>query len=235
MKKILIFALFLLISNIYAQKNQPDNLKTEELPEVVVNSKKKKMSLGFHKKKTKYSVQNHIIFSKYALFIQNPNIEKSHLITKIYIPIYRGGKTTTGICHIQLYKKSLFGTPDSSFLQKTISVNIDTLKGNLIKIDIKDQNLFLPKEGIFVGMEWPNQGGRPEKITSEKQLQGPGFSYVFTTTEKLTWWSDIRTGYKWRLMDRAVDFTDDYYNKVSVINKKKNHPNINYGIEVETF
>lgn len=233
MKKIFIILFFFIFSSVYAQKHI-DTLKVEDMPEVVVTSKKKKIDLGFYKKKTKYSVQSYLIFSKCVLFIKNPNSLKNYLITKICIPIYKK-KTTTGICHIQLYKKNTDGTPGGSFLKIPIAVDIDTLKGELISIDIKKQQLFLPEEGIFVGMEWPSEGERPAKITSDAQIRGPGFSYVFTTTEMLTWWSDIRTGYKWELMDRKIVFAEDYYHKHSILNKKKNHPNINYGIIVEAF
>ncbi len=232
-----IFAIFFLFSffSLHAQKNVIDTLKTEELQEVEVNAKRKKINLGFHKKKVKYSSTNYLDFSKCALFIPSPNIEKSHFITKICIPIPKKIATTTGICHIQLYKKSSTGAPGESFLKNKIVVNIDTITGKLISVDIRNQQLFLPNEGIFVGLEWPSEGEQPKKITSNKQVQGPGFSYVFTTTEMLTWWSDIRTGYEWQLLDRKIAFAEAYYDENTVLNKKKNHPNINYGIVVEVF
>jgi len=127
------------------------NKKTEQLPEIILESKKKDL-LGFsNSKKTKYlgcQISGPILVQ----FISNPN-QSQTLINKLIFNI-RSSKRDSLYVRAHLFTiDATTGKPKIELLSKSILKKLNKRKGNL-EIDISGEKIIFPKDGVFIGLEW---------------------------------------------------------------------------------
>ncbi len=120
------------------------------LPEIKVSPKfTKTKNLGVTEK-TKISVSG-LDGSIISVFIPNETSTQK-VISKIVLP-YKAVKHFTSSFRFHIYKIADNGKPGSEMIERNL-VGYPRKKKGKIEIDIKEYNLAIPKEGIFIGIEW---------------------------------------------------------------------------------
>jgi hypothetical protein len=120
------------------------------LPEIKVSPKPTKTKNLGVTEKTKISVSG-LDGSIISVFI--PNETSTHkVISKIVVP-YKAIKHFTSSFRFHIYKISNDGKPGSEMIERNL-VGYPIKKKGKIEIDVKEYNLEIPKEGIFIGIEW---------------------------------------------------------------------------------
>ena len=173
---------------------------TEEiLSEVVVKGSKnpQKYTVGHHKAKAKSGIRGSN-GSIVVVFVPNTTNSEKRIINVI-IPFrkvqdiedvyFTDVKETHKILHkgegrfrLKLYHKSTSEMlPDKEFLISNKIYHVDNYKKNII-INLENENIFMPKEGIFAGVEWLDTN------TTTKLLKGtkPHLKCTHQIKENLT-------------------------------------------------
>lgn len=159
--------------------------EAKELTEVVVSPPKNLKNrptrkLGYYHLRKSNMVQAGIKGQKVLVGIANETDGKSHQIISLNFRMANTTsdkeKTKNGIVRICLYDmNSICKEPKNSLLPYDIVLTINKSKRRL-EIDIKDLNIFLPRCGVFVGLEWLGEKGR----SSTYNIQ-PGYEKVFVS------------------------------------------------------
>ena len=127
--------------------------KSEELKEVVIKSKiKESYEIGYHNESKKLRISS----SKgleILVFIEN-NANKETMIKSFMCKIIKN-KSFTSAVRLHFYNKD----PEKLYPNEEITNDniITYLKGNInknLEIDLTKYGLYLPIEGIFIGLEW---------------------------------------------------------------------------------
>ncbi|WP_234736063.1 carboxypeptidase-like regulatory domain-containing protein [Tellurirhabdus bombi] len=126
--------------------------KETQLPEMIVRRRKPRIAtLGALRRRTTYVWGNCSGRNiEYALLIRNPRSLNGYL-NKIAYLIAREGIPTAPF-RVRIYANNE-GEPGADLLPRSV---IATARrgGNWCEVDLSDYNIRLPKEGVFVAMEW---------------------------------------------------------------------------------
>ncbi|AWH73535.1 hypothetical protein DCS32_05005 [Dokdonia sp. Dokd-P16] len=127
------------------------NKKTEQLPEIILESTKNDL-LGFsNSKKTKY-LGSQISGPILVQLISNPN-QSQTIINKLIFNI-RSSKRDSLYVRAHLFTiDSASMKPKIELLSKSIIKKLNKRKGNL-EIDISGEKIIFPKDGVYIGLEW---------------------------------------------------------------------------------
>lgn len=155
---------------------------------------KKKKNLSWHiKKKTELATL--IRYNKYY---------KDAYIKKIFIPISKEGVIKKGgiwksyfpnfrsVFRVHLYSNS-DGKPNESILKKPILIECDQNSNDIIEIDINDEFIKFPKEGVFVGVEMIGELSTDKNILNKsKSSLLPSFKFTEKKKKNVTSFSFIK-------------------------------------------
>lgn len=203
------------------------NPKMYNINEIVVkpdSKEQKTRHLGYDKHKPDFTICNTpgAIIASYIL----NQTQLSIVIKEIIIPTKEKKRSSEhnniqeGYIRVHLFTVNpVNNSPDKELLTKNLIYNTSELKRN-IKIDISDQNILVPKEGVFVGIEWLG-----ENIgNTERHGWRPFLIFTYDIDESLTWTKDALTNNKWELMDE-----NNYWNS-----QGKRTNNAIFGLKVKT-
>ena len=127
--------------------------KSEELKEVVIKpSSKENYELGYYKESKKIKISS-AKGLEIVVYIEN-NLKKENIIKSFLCKIIKS-KSYTSAVRIHFYNK----VPEKDYPNEEITKEniIVYVKGNSnknLEIDLTKYNMFLPVEGIFIGLEW---------------------------------------------------------------------------------
>ncbi len=128
---------------------------------------------------------------------------------------------------VHLYTKdSVDGKPDKELLVENVVIILDEKFKDKLKVDISKHNIILPKEGVFVGIEWL---GLVDEITSNIVVDKKyhlNTSVLLTTKlhEKITWMRHAAYGQDWGKKDMEA---------LQKLHKNNEILNAAFGISIE--
>ena len=190
----------------------------ETLSEVVVKGSKnpQKYTIGHHKAKAKSGMMG---LNGYTLVVFVPNTTSSEKrIVNVIIPFskvpdvmstyFTDTKETHKISYkgegrfrLKLYHKSTSEMlPDKEFLISNKIYHVDNYKKNII-INLENENIFMPKEGIFAGVEWLDTNTTTKQLKSTK----PSLKCTYQIKEDLTFCKfNFTTNKNWESYNLAI-------------------------------
>lgn len=157
--------------------------------------------LGYDKYKYDLTISN----APGATFVSYiPNQEHLNLvIEEIIIPtkkrnaISKRNNINDGFFRIHLFSVDQnTKKPDKELLTKNEIFNTSDFSNQKIKIDISEQNILLPEDGVFVGIEWLG-----DNENTERHGWMPFLVFTMEISNPLTWTKDILTNNDWELVD----------------------------------
>lgn len=147
------------------------NSNSINIDEVIINRKNKPFTIGYYKMGSfiPYTYFSNLK-SKIATFI--PYQSSPAVIEQILLPITNINDTTE--LKIFLYEASEDGSPGKEIYSKL-------LKSNEIKnkIDISDEHIQMPLEGVFIAAEWLSEQFIKD-LDNTKEVLGPAFRLKMT-------------------------------------------------------
>jgi hypothetical protein len=186
-------------------------INTGKSKEKVIGYIRKKKNLSWHiKKKTELATL--IRYNKYY---------KDAYIKKIFIPISKEGGIKKGniwesdfpdfrsVFRVHLYSNSE-GKPNKSVLKNSILIECDQNSSNILEIDITDEFIKFPKEGVFVGVEMIGVLDNNGSISNNKSSILPSFKFTKKKEKNISSISYIKIiflGNNWISIKNRKDFT----------------------------
>lgn len=179
--------------------------KITQLDEVVLNLKKKK----YNKKHTigegkeSNAAVSSLIGYETCVLIENP-FNKEGKLDEIYIKL-RKRKNTQFIAslNIKFYSfDKINQKPGYELYTKNLIVKPKN-RNYTLNINVKDMDIYLPKEGMCIGVEFID----PNNESKKYDVIGPMYRFTYSTEENLTW-SKYR-GKDWRTGIVKFDYRND--------------------------
>lgn len=179
--------------------------KITQLDEVVLNLKKKKYNkkhtIGEDKEGN--AAVSSLIGYETCVLIENP-FNKDGKLDEIYIK-HRKRKNTQFIAslNIKFYSfDKINQKPGYELYTKNLIVKPKN-RNYTLNIDVKDMDIYLPKEGMCIGVEFID----PNNESKKYDVIGPMYRFTFSTEKNLTW-SKYR-GKKWNIGIVRFDYNND--------------------------
>ncbi|HIC32518.1 MAG TPA: hypothetical protein EYO76_11425 [Flavobacteriaceae bacterium] len=179
--------------------------KTTQLDEVVLNLKKKKYNkkhtIGEDKESN--AAVSSLIGYETCVLIENP-FNKDGKLDEIYIKL-RKRKNTQFIAslNIKFYSfDKINQKPGYELYTKNLIVKPKN-RNYTLNIDVKDIDIYLPKEGMCIGVEFID----PNNESKKYDVIGPMYRFTYSTEENLTW-SKYR-GKDWKTGIVKFDYRND--------------------------
>jgi len=179
--------------------------KITQLDEVVLNLKKKKYNkkhtIGEDKEGN--AAVSSLIGYETCVLIENP-FNKDGKLDEIYIKL-RKRKNTQFIAslNIKFYSfDKINQKPGYELYTKKLIVKPKN-RNYTLNIDVKDMDIYLPKEGMCIGVEFID----PNNESKKYDVIGPMYRFTYSTEENLTW-SKYR-GKDWRTGIVKFDYRND--------------------------
>ena len=191
--------------------------KVYNINEIVISPDKKqriKKYSGFSKCKPALSISN-TQGAVFATLINNPNNINS-IISEIIIPTRNNNHLSkkenilNGFFRIHLYSvNEKDSSPNKELLNENLTFNFSDFNKknkigistrNVIKINISEYNIMMPRDGIFVGIEW--LGDNLIENTKKRSTWQPFVCFTKDTDQCFTWTKDELTNNKWELVDK---------------------------------
>jgi len=179
--------------------------KITQLDEVVLNLKKKKYNkkhtIGEDKESN--AAVSSLIGYETCVLIENP-FNKDGKLDEIYIKL-RKRKNTQFIAslNIKFYSfDKINQKPGYELYTKNLIVKPKN-RNYTLNIDVKDMDIYLPKEGMCIGVEFID----PNNESKKYDVIGPMYRFTFSTEKNLTW-SKYR-GKKWNIGIVRFDYNND--------------------------
>lgn len=196
-------------------------LKKKEihLDEIVVTTSKKTenkiLHLGFGNDNSKKSIG----FAKgmeVCVYIENPfDIEK-----KIHSFFFKmaSNQNLKSVVRLHLYEVSSDNDkPAEELTINSITKVLDVKKNNLVVFNLKDDNIYLPIKGVFIGLEFLG-------FINQKGINTTKILFTDTTKEKITFVRNYVTKNKWT----KFDFINENMESLNF----KNSANVSFGIKI---
>lgn len=193
------------------------------LKEVIITNSNKYKNLGFINSK-KNSTINTFKGSEFAVFIEN----ESNVKTKIKSVILNltKKKDHTTILKIKFYKKGNNDTPTDILNNRDIIYYLKNKHNGELEIDIDDENIELPEEGVYLSVE---SLGFIDKKGSFINDQDMWHEFSFHLVD------DIKNATFTKNNLKANTWYNNLKLRFEEIGQKyKNHPNVSFGIKVYT-
>lgn len=179
--------------------------KTTQLDEVVLNLKKKKYNkkhtIGEDKEGN--AAVSSLIGYETCVLIENP-FNKDGKLDEIYIKL-RKRKNTQFIAslNIKFYSfDKINQKPGYELYTKKLIVKPKN-RNYTLNIDVKDMDIYLPKDGMCIGVEFID----PNNESKKYDVIGPMYRFTYSTEENLTW-SKYR-GKDWKTGIVKFDYRND--------------------------
>lgn len=179
--------------------------KITQLDEVVLNLKKKKYNkkhtIGEDKEGN--AAVSSLIGYETCVLIENP-FNKDGKLDEIYIKL-RKRKNTQFIAslNIKFYSfDKINQKPGYELYTKNLIVKPKN-RNYTLNIDVKDMDIYLPKEGMCIGVEFID----PNNESKKYDVIGPMYRFTYSTEENLTW-SKYR-GKDWKTGIVKFDYRND--------------------------
>lgn len=179
--------------------------KITQLDEVVLNLKKKKYNkkhtIGEDKEGN--AAVSSLIGYETCVLIENP-FNKDGKLEEIYIKL-RKRKNTQFIAslNIKFYSfDKINQKPGYELYTKNLIVKPKN-RNYTLNIDVKDMDIYLPKEGMCIGVEFID----PNNESKKYDVIGPMYRFTYSTEENLTW-SKYR-GKDWKTGIVKFDYRND--------------------------
>lgn len=192
------------------------------LNEIIVKPVNSKIiEIGYYKFKSFFTITG-FIGDEVAVYFpcesKKSNLIKNLIIgfsTKSYI------KNSLGIDFISIFRINFYSTiensvePDILILKKDLVFTSDIIKNKTI-IDLSEQNLIMPSDGIFVSIEWVGIESKETKklITNYSERIEPFITTTFDKTNAIVYERNKIKNTEWKLIDKN--------NKFSIMLKKNN-------------
>jgi hypothetical protein len=198
-------------TTVYQQMKDSALIILAHLPQVLSEIKitadySDKIRIGGAKKAR--SIQELGIGTSIARFFTHPNPHKSFKIISITVPYYdklksqRLMKSELGTSLVQLYlyrKSDKMGIPGVGLLQKRYTREINFKDS--IKFDISVENIILPRDGVYVTIEWIRIKNGNGSLYND--ANGPSYFPVLDNEKSCeTWWDFGFVGAGWVPLDR---------------------------------
>lgn len=179
--------------------------KITQLDEVVLNLKKKKYNkkhtIGEDKESN--AAVSSLIGYETCVLIENP-FNKEGKLDEIYIKL-RKRKNTQFIAslNIKFYSfDKINQKPGYELYTKNLIVKPKN-RNYTLNINVKDMDIYLPKEGMCIGVEFID----PNNESKKYDVIGPMYRFTYSTEENLTW-SKYR-GKDWKTGIVKFDYRND--------------------------
>lgn len=185
--------------------------KIEQLSEINIDLRKSKKKIIGYRKKAKELSWHVTPKTELATLIKyNKKLENAYL-NKIYIPIGKESFKKEKDNYISIFPKfnSVFrvniysnvnNSPNKRLLDSAITINCNENSKNIITIDVSNENINFPKEGLFVGIEMIGKLKNNRVINDKKGSILPSFKFTKKKNKKIISSSYIKTvfvGNKW--------------------------------------
>lgn len=179
--------------------------KITHLDEVVLNLKKKKYNKKYTigEGKESNAAVSSLIGYETCVLIENP-FNKEGKLDEIYIKL-RKRKNTQFIAslNIKFYSfDKINQKPGYELYTKNLIVKPKN-RNYTLNINVKDMDIYLPKEGMCIGVEFID----PNNESKKYDVIGPMYRFTYSTEENLTW-SKYR-GKKWNIGIVRFDYNND--------------------------
>ncbi len=181
--------------------------KKEDKPELItlgyINFSKKERISSFSR-------------TEMAVFIENPRYENTIIKSVIY-PIKKSRFLEKWVknedldnskdfqdfntaVRVHLYTvDSLDGKPDKELIPESIVIVLKRLYKNDLEVNLSKFNIILPKEGVFVGIEWLGlvNDFTGEIISDKKYRLATSTSLTYKENKPNTWFRNLNSGQIW--------------------------------------
>lgn len=179
--------------------------KITQLDEVVLNLKKKKYNKKYTigEDKESNAAVSSLIGYETCVLIENP-FSKEGKLDEIYIKL-RKRKNSQFIAslNIKFYSfDKINQKPGYELYTKNLIVKPKN-RNYTLNINVKDIDIYLPKEGMCIGVEFID----PNNESKKYDVIGPMYRFTYSTEENLTW-SKYR-GKDWRTGIVKFDYRND--------------------------
>lgn len=179
--------------------------KITQLDEVVLNLKKKKYNKKYTigEDKESNAAVSSLIGYETCVLIENP-FSKEGKLDEIYIKL-RKRKNSQFIAslNIKFYSfDKINQKPGYELYTKNLIVKPKN-RNYTLNINVKDMDIYLPKEGMCIGVEFID----PNNESKKYDVIGPMYRFTYSTEENLTW-SKYR-GKDWRTGIVKFDYRND--------------------------
>lgn len=193
------------------------------LKEIIITNSNKYKNLGFKFSK-KNSTINTYKGSEFAVFIENESNVKAKI--KSVILNLTKKKDYTIILKIKFYKKGTNNTPTDILNNRDIVYYLKNKHNGELEIDIDDENIELPEEGVFLSVETLGFIDKKGSFINDQDMWHE-FSFHLVDDKKNatftknnlranTWYNNLKLRFE------------------EIGLKYKNYPNVSFGIKVYT-
>lgn len=198
--------------------------KTYELGEVKVTPQKSTIrSIGYSDLKSKTYFGNRVVGTEICVLARDESLASGSC--KVKAITLRKKKNASGKIRIHLYSRGSDGKPENEVLQSNIFIDLKDQRGGVVKVDISEENVPLPSDGLFVGVEWLDKG--------LNTTASPAFCFVKTEPTE---------GYlTYRKTDYSFEKVWEHLNEAHYGRRNYQSPvlnsvnNIAFGLEVECW
>ncbi|MFC5194566.1 carboxypeptidase-like regulatory domain-containing protein [Bizionia hallyeonensis] len=197
------------------------NEKITELEEVIINSKKLEYKNRYRlgEKKNGITAVSSLIGYETGVFIENPFNKEGKLKTIRIKLMKRDEVDFIASLNIKFYRYDVINKkPGTELYSKNVVVKPKN-RNYTLKINVEDFNIFLPEEGMCIGVEFIDPNNQSKKY----DRIGPMYRFKFSNEEELTW-SKYRGKY-WK--PGFVEFKRGNYN-----NNQNLKGNVMIGLDV---
>lgn len=193
------------------------------LKEVIITNSNKYKNLGFINSKINSTI-NAFKGSEFAVFIEN----ESNVKTKIKSVILNltKKKDHTTILKIKFYKKGNDDNPTDILNNRDIIYYLKNKYNGELEIDIDDENIELPEEGVFVAVECLGFIDKKGNFIEDRDMW---FDFRFFLIDDENNFTYIRNSLKTKKFHNNLKLRFE-----EIGQKYKNHPNVSFGIKVYT-
>jgi hypothetical protein len=192
------------------------------LDEILISPKNKCIQIGYLKHKSKFIITGFSGDEIAVLFHNQLGAEKKINALKIGFSSKKIIKKYFDIDFVSVFRINFYSNnknskePGKLIYVKNMEFTSDIIKKKETIIDLSDQNLYLPIEGIFISIEWIGiQSNYSKKlITNYKERVEPFLSTTFEKTNATVFERNRFSNKKWQLIDKN--------NKYSIMLKENN-------------
>jgi hypothetical protein len=186
-------------ANIYLESN------TIQLNDVIVNPKKvrkKEMELGYFVKKYSMLQVPSYAINIYATFIPFPKDGANVIMKSLRFSYCLATRNSPLRVHILKVKDN--GEPGDDMINENIIFSNykpnRALSSSVAVIDISKYNILMPKNGVFIALEWINLDRTPVNSLKEAGHNGPYINSLKIRNSSNSKWVNLYNQFNWRTM-----------------------------------
>ncbi|WP_445711190.1 hypothetical protein [Flavobacterium sp.] len=191
------------------------------LNEIIVTNSNKQKEIGLNNLKKHKSINSHK-GGEFAVYIENEN-KKKVKIKSVLLDISKKKNFTT-VLKIKFYRKNANNEPDILLNNKDIIYYLKEKCNGTIEINIDNENIELPEEGVFLGVECLGFIDRNGNFIDDREMWNSFRFLLVDSTKNSTFSKNNLHSNLW------FNELKERFNEIGI--KYNNYPNIAFGLKI---